>query len=165
MHEFKQTTILQHPIEQVYAFFSNAENLEKITPPLLGFQIITPTPIEIQKGCLIDYKLKIHGFPLRWRTLISHWEPPYRFVDQQLKGPYRQWIHEHTFEAIEEGAATRMTDHVQYSMFVGWLLHRWVRKDIETIFNYRIQVIKELFPGDKTASPAERNQTIHTTSL
>lgn len=165
MYEFKQTTILQHPIEEVYAFFSNAENLEKITPPLLGFQIITPTPIEIREGCLIDYKLKIHGFPLRWRTLISHWEPPYRFVDQQLKGPYRQWIHEHTFETIENGAATRMTDYVKYSIFAGWLVHRWVRKDIETIFNYRTQVINELFPSEESASPGESTQTINTTTL
>ncbi len=146
MYEFKQTTTLNYPIQSVFDFFSNAENLERITPPIVGFRITTPTPIEIQEGTIIDYRLKIHGLPIRWRTLISTWEPPYRFVDEQLKGPYRQWIHKHSFESIEDGAATQMTDHVQYSIFAGKLVHFIIKKDIASIFDYRTKVIKTIFP-------------------
>ena len=155
MYEFKQTTTLQHPIEKVYEFFSNAENLEKITPSFVGFKIISPTPINIQQGTLIDYRLKIHGFPIKWRTRISQWEPPFRFVDEQLKGPYQQWIHEHTFESIEDGRATKMVDYVRYSIFAGALVHFLVRKDIERIFAHRTQVIQSIFPDKERTSSRE----------
>jgi len=146
MYEFHQETRIPYPVEEVFQSFSNAENLERITPSFLGFQILTPTPLQIKTGTLIDYKLKIHGFSMRWRTRISSWEPPYRFVDEQLKGPYRSWIHEHTFSTTSDGSATLMRDDVRYSIIFGKLVHFMVKKDIEAIFRYRTQAIQSVFP-------------------
>lgn len=152
MYEFTQETIIQHPIDEVFAFFSNAENLERITPPFLGFRILTPKPIQMAEGTLIDYKLRIHGIPIRWRTHISEWNPPHAFTDEQLKGPYQQWIHRHSFESIDGGTATRMRDHVRYSIFAGKLVHFMVKKDIQGIFEHRTQVMESLFPGREPVS-------------
>lgn len=154
MYEFSQTTILDHPIEQVFKFFSSAQNLERITPPFLGFRILTPTPIEMRQGTLIDYQLKVHGIPLRWRTHICEWNPPYSFVDEQLKGPYRQWIHTHSFESIRDGTATRMGDHVRYSIFAGKLVHFMIKKDINAIFTHRNAAIESIFPPKNPTSKA-----------
>ena len=98
MHILTKTTVINKPLSEVFEFFSNAENLNKITPPDMQFKILTPLPIIIKKGTLIDYKIKVNGIPFNWQTEISEWEPNKRFVDKQLKGPYRVWIHEHTFE-------------------------------------------------------------------
>ena len=91
-------TWLPRPLAEVFHFFSDAENLEKITPPWLKFWIVSPRPIEMQTGTLIDYKLRLKELPLRWQSEISVWDPPYCFVDEQRKGPYRVWKHEHRFE-------------------------------------------------------------------
>jgi hypothetical protein len=129
---------LPRTVGEVFPFFADARNLETITPPWLRFEVLTPAPIELRAGTLIDYRLKIHGVPVRWRTRISVWEPPHRFVDEQLRGPYRAWIHEHTFEARDGGTLSR--DVVRYDMFGGkladWL---FVRRDVERIFDYRRQ--------------------------
>src|ERR1700743_161171 len=98
IREFKSEIWLRVPPEKGFPFFADACNLETITPPWLSFKVITPRPIAMHEGTLIDYKLHIHGLPVRWRTRISKWQPSYCFVDEQLRGPYRQWIHEHTFE-------------------------------------------------------------------
>ncbi len=145
MYEFHHETILNAQINTVFDFFSDAQNLERITPTFLGFHIITPTPIKISQGTLIDYKLRIHGIPMRWQTHISEWNPPYSFTDEQLKGPYQQWIHRHTFESIGDGNATLMRDHVRYSIFAGKLVHFLIKKDIQTIFKHRTQVIESIF--------------------
>src|SRR5215210_4264576 len=89
--------IIRKPREEVFDFFADAVNLERITPPELNFHIITPQPIDIKKDALIDYQLKLHGFPLTWKTIISEWNPPHSFIDQALKSPYKQWIHRHIF--------------------------------------------------------------------
>lgn len=137
---------LPRPIDEVFPFFADAGNLDAITPPWLHFHIVTPRPIDMKAGALIDYKLRIRGFPITWRTEITHWEPPYRFVDQQLKGPYRQWIHEHTFEEKEGGTIIR--DKIDYAA-PGWLFEPiihglFVGPDVRKIFAYRQEKIREL---------------------
>ena len=143
---FSSEQWLPRPRPEVFNFFSDAFNLEAITPGFLRFEVLTPRPIQMRAGTLIDYKLRIRGFPIRWRTLISAWEPPYRFVDKQLRGPYRQWIHEHTFEEIDGG--TLMRDKVSYAVLGGALVEGWlVRPDIEKIFAHRTRQIEALLPG------------------
>jgi ligand-binding SRPBCC domain-containing protein len=132
------------PRERLFEFFSEAANLERITPPWLHFHVLTPQPIEIKEGTVIDYQLRIHGIPLRWRTLISVWEPPHRFVDEQLKGPYRQWIHEHTFKEARGG--TLCTDEVKYAVLGGAIVNELlVKRDVATIFEYRQKVLRDIF--------------------
>jgi ligand-binding SRPBCC domain-containing protein len=134
--------------EQVFAFFSDAFQLEAITPPWLRFQVVTPAPIELRSGTVIDYKLRIHGIPLRWRSLISVWEPPLRFVDEQLRGPYRLWHHEHRFEPAPGG--TMIHDTVDYSVPGGALVHRLlVGRDVRTIFEYRTRALEKLTADGK----------------
>lgn len=143
---FETEIWLPQPPEEVFPFFGDAFNLEKITPKWLHFQVLTPKPIKMQAGTLIDYKLRLRGLPIRWRTEIASWEPPFRFVDQQLKGPYRAWIHEHRF--LEKDGGTQCFDRVQYDMFGGKLINRLlVRRDVERIFAYRQQQLAEHFQG------------------
>ena len=136
-------TLLDAPLEDVFEFFSKAENLEQLTPRSLRFKILTELPVAMKMGTLIDYKIRIRGVPVRWRTEISIWEPGRRFVDRQLKGPYKQWIHEHRFAA--EGNKTRMWDTVDYVLPfgpLGVLAHGlFVKREIEGIFKFREQAI------------------------
>jgi len=137
--------VINRPIAEVFEFFSSAENLEKITPPWLHFNIVTPTPIKMAAGALIDYRLKLHGIPIKWRTEIEAWQPPYRFVDQQLRGPYKQWYHEHTFESLDENR-TLAKDRVHYIPRFGSLVHKYfVRPDLEKIFGYRQEQLQKHF--------------------
>ena len=132
------------PREELFEFFSSAANLDAITPPWLQFQTLTPAPITMRKGTLIDYKLRIHGVPIRWRTEIKAWEPPVRFVDEQIRGPYRLWIHEHTFE--EQDGGTLMRDHIRYAVPFDFLVHELlVRRDVERIFAHRTRILRERF--------------------
>ena len=145
VHKFQTELWLPLPPAKLFSFFADAANLDAITPPWLHFHIVTPPPIAMREGELIDYRLRVHGLPLRWRTRINAWQPPHRFEDQQIRGPYRQWIHEHTFEARDGGTLTR--DRVRYATPCDWLVHRWlVRSDIERIFHYRSEKLKQLFP-------------------
>lgn len=136
------------PIAEVFRFFADASNLEKITPPELGFQILSPLPIEMRKGALIDYRLRLWGVPLTWRTLISDWEPPYRFVDEQLRGPYRVWIHTHRFEEdAEDRGTTWIHDDVEYVLpfgIAGALAAPLVRRQVNRIFDHRARVTARL---------------------
>lgn len=128
--------LLAAPLDEVFPFFANPENLERITPAFLGFKILTPRPISMQVGQRIDYKIRLRGLPLRWTSEITAYEPPHRFVDKQLRGPYRVWEHEHRF--FTEGSATRVVDRIVYSVFGGSLVERFlVRPDLERIFEYR----------------------------
>jgi ligand-binding SRPBCC domain-containing protein len=105
---------LPRPRPEVFAFFSDASNLERITPAFLNFHVLTATPIEMRAGALIDYRLRLRGIPLRWRSEITTWEPPVRFVDCQRRGPYRLWEHTHSFD--EEDGGTRVRDDVRYGL-------------------------------------------------
>jgi len=136
---------LSHPREDVFDFFSDAFQLEQITPPWLHFRISTAAPIALQKGCLIDYRIRLHGIPISWQTEISSWDPPYSFTDRQLRGPYLLWEHLHTFEEVEGGTMTM--DSVRYRPLGGrlanWLI---VEKDLRRIFEFRRRRMLELFP-------------------
>ncbi|MCS6770740.1 MAG: SRPBCC family protein [Kiritimatiellae bacterium] len=141
---------LPRPVNEVFPFFASAENLERITPPYLRFEILTPRPIEMRRGTLIDYRIRLRGLPIRWRTEISIWEPPFRFVDTQLRGPYRQWIHEHTFEERDGGTLCR--DRVDYKVPGGEWVHRlFVKKDVRDIFVYRQNALLQIFNGSLAA--------------
>ena len=130
--------LLPPPRDELFAFFAAAENLGRITPPWLHFRILTPTPIAMRPGALIDYRLRLHGVPLRWRTEIAEWEPPVRFVDVQLRGPYRLWVHTHTFTATPAG--TLCTDEIRYAVPGGRLVDRlFVRPQVARIFAHRRQ--------------------------
>jgi len=132
------------PREALFEFFSDAFKLELLTPPLLRFRVVTPAPILIQPGTLIDYKLSLHGVPMRWQSEISVWEPPLRFVDRQTRGPYRVWEHEHCFE--EQKGGTLVIDHVHYRAPGGSLVNRFfVTPDLRKIFSFRMQKLEELF--------------------
>jgi ligand-binding SRPBCC domain-containing protein len=144
-YELKAAVTLEYSREQLFEFFSDAFQLEQITPAWLNFQILTPPPIQIQEGTLIDYSIRLHGIPVRWRTEIASWQPPFAFVDRQLKGPYRLWEHLHTFETVDEG--TLAVDRVRYRVFGGGLIHRlFVKNDLKTIFEFRQRRMLELFP-------------------
>jgi len=134
--------------EEVFAFFAEAHNLEHLTPAFLRFRIVTPLPILMQAGTLIDYQLQLFGVPLRWRTRIETFEPPQRFTDVQLHGPYRLWHHTHEFRQVPGG--TCMVDRVDYALplaMLGTLAHLvFVRRTLRQIFAYRAQQLALLLP-------------------
>ena len=135
---------LPRPRHEVFPFFSDAANLERITPPWLRFRVLTPTPVLMSEGALIDYRLRLRGVPLRWRTRIAVWDPPRRFVDEQLRGPYRLWVHEHTF--LERDGGTLCGDLVRYAVAGGALVDALlVRRDIARIFAFRALALREIF--------------------
>ena len=135
---------LPQPADRVFAFFADAANLETLTPPWLRFRILTPLPIAMAAGTRLDYRLRYRGLPLRWRTEILAWEPPHRFVDSQIKGPYRRWVHEHTF--VEQDGGTLAADNVEYALLGGALTNALlIGRDVERIFAYRRQRLHEVF--------------------
>jgi ligand-binding SRPBCC domain-containing protein len=143
----ERSQLLRLEPERAFAFFTDARNLERITPPWLAFNVATPGTIQMRAGTLIDYRLKLHGVPVRWRTRIEVWEPPDRFVDVQLRGPYAAWEHTHTFDAAGEAAAV-IGDRVRYALplgVLGRLVHAAiVKRDLEQIFDYRERMVAEL---------------------
>ena len=147
MRTLIKESIIKRPIEEVFGFFSNAENLNQLTPKELHFKILTPLPVKMGTGTLIDYRITIKGIPVKWRSEITEWEPPFRFVDVQLKGPYKIWVHEHTF--TENDGSTIVTDKVNY-LSKGWILEPvlqkfFVKKNLEEIFDYREKKLKLIF--------------------
>ena len=131
------------PLEEVFPFFASTGNLESLTPDWLHFHVISESKA-IERGTKIDYKLRIRGIPVRWQSEITVWEPPFRFVDEQRRGPYRTWIHEHRFEPRDEG--TLVTDIVRYAVIGGPLIQRWlVSKDLVRIFDYRQKQLEKIF--------------------
>lgn len=127
-----------------FGFFADAGNLQQLTPPWLDFAILTTPPVAMRVGALIDYRIRLHGIPLTWRTEIARWEPPHRFVDRQLRGPYRLWHHTHSFTATDGG--TLVDDTVRYRPLGGALVHAlFVRGDLERIFLFRQAAILRVF--------------------
>jgi ligand-binding SRPBCC domain-containing protein len=136
-------TVVPAPLETTFAFFSDASNLERLTPRWVRFSIVTPLPIVMRAGLEIDYRIRLHGVPLAWTSLIDVWEPPHRFVDRQIAGPYLWWRHEHRFEAA--GSATRVSDEVEYLPRAAWMTAGVVRRDVERIFRYRQDTLRAIF--------------------
>jgi len=149
----ERSTFLPHPIDDVFGFFAAAENLESLTPPLLKFRILTPRPVAMHQGALIDYRLKVHGIPIGWRSEITAWEPPHRFIDEQRRGPYRQWVHEHRFTEVDGG--TQVDDQVSYAVLGGSLVQKlFVAPDLEKIFAFRQERLPDLFEAWLAAKAA-----------
>jgi ligand-binding SRPBCC domain-containing protein len=140
---------LPQPRSKVFPFFADAHNLEILTPPWLHFEVLSPGPLEMKVGLRIDYRLKIHGIPVRWQSEISAWDPPYHFVDEQRRGPYNLWHHEHRFEEKDGGTLCR--DVIQYRApggpFRPLIEQFFVRPDVEKIFSFRTRKMLELFPA------------------
>ena len=149
MQTFRCSVALVAPLDAVFGFFSNARNLEVLTPPWLRFRVLTEGEISMSRGTQIDYRLRLRGVPLRWRSEVTAWEPPHRFVDEQVIGPYRSWIHEHRFEVEKRpgrGAVVIASDEVHYQAPGGWLVNRlFVEPDLRRIFSYRTARLRERF--------------------
>lgn len=148
-HSLVHKTIIKRPIGEVFDFFSNAENLNLITPPDFNFKILTPLPIQMAAGTRIDYSINFKGIPFKWKTEISAWKTNQYFIDKQVSGPYKIWEHLHLFNAVEEG--TEMIDKLSY-LSRGWIVEpflqlAFVKRNVEAIFDYRNQKLKELFPA------------------
>lgn len=147
MYTLERTLVVPRSRDEVFPFFADAANLERLTPPFLGFTILTPLPIDMRAGALIDYRIKLNGIPMRWRTLIESYDPPNSFVDTQVKGPYARWHHTHTFRDVPGGI--EIGDVVRYELPLGplgRLAHAvMVKRQLATIFDYRTRVMMELF--------------------
>jgi hypothetical protein len=150
-HRLERSTLIPKPRPDVFAFFADAHNLERITPEFLHFQILTPGPIAMRRGALIDYQLSLYGMPMRWRTRIEEYVPDEFFTDVQVSGPYRSWRHRHEFEQFPIG--TQMRDVVEYEMPLGCLgtLARWlfVRSALESIFDHRNASVREILRDEE----------------
>ena len=158
IHVLRREQRLEASPEEVFPFFADARNLEAITPPLLGFRVVTPEPIVMRVGTFIQYRLRLHGVPVRWDTTIQDWSPPHRFVDVQVRGPYALWHHTHEFVPIS-GDRTLMTDTVRYAVGFGPLgelaRRALVRRDLEAIFAFRAERVPALLAGGDEREPVE----------
>lgn len=139
VHRLERVQRIDWPLDEVFEFFAAARNLERLTPPWLRFEVLTPEPVEIRVGTVIDYRLRVHGIPLRWRSQIEEWDPGRSFIDRQIRGPYGLWHHRHTFAA--DGQSTIVRDRVDYGLPLGPLgeaaRRLFVGRDLERIFDYR----------------------------
>ena len=150
-HRLEREQWFPRPAEEVFNFFGDAHNLDEITPPWLHFEVLTPRPIAMAPGTLIEYRLRLRGIRITWQTEITAWEPPVRFVDTQRRGPYRQWVHEHVF--TPERGGTLMRDAVDYAVpgrILEPLVHRlFVAPDLRRIFDYRSEQLERRFRQEK----------------
>ena len=146
-YNLHQTQFINKPISEVFNFFSMPENLEVITPGYLNFRIKTPSPVKMESGRIIDYKIKLRGVPFTWSSLISEYDPPYKFIDEQVRGPYAYWHHTHIFSETKEG--TLIEDIVKYSIpfgLAGQFAHfLFIKSDLKNIFQYRFNTINKIF--------------------
>jgi ligand-binding SRPBCC domain-containing protein len=152
-HVLRTAMSLPLPLEQVFAFFADAANLQRITPPGLDFHIVTPQPIHIEQGTLIEYRLRLAGFRFGWLTRIAVWDPPHSFIDEQLRGPYRQWVHTHRFRESE--GETQIEDEVEYRLPLfpfGEVTYPLVRLQLRKIFDYRQRAVREILLGGQAPS-------------
>jgi ligand-binding SRPBCC domain-containing protein len=138
-----RAAVVPASIEETFAFFAEAANLERLTPPWLSFRIRTPQPIVLSEGTVIDYHVSLRGLPLPWRSRIDVWEPRVRFVDRQIVGPYRWWRHEHRFERVPAG--TLVVDDVEYLPRMRVFSRRLVERDLTRIFDYRQDSLHRIF--------------------
>ena len=150
-YELSRKLVIPRPIQETFRFFADAQNLQQITPDFLRFRIVTTMPVEMAQGTLLDYQIRLFGIPINWRTIIDNYDPPNKFVDRQLAGPYKLWHHTHLFKTIQtaDGVATEMTDHVRYQLSfgpIGKLANVvFVSRTLERIFDYRNQEISRHF--------------------
>jgi len=157
MRTLSMTTRLPGTPESHFPFFADAQNLSRITPPEMGFRILTPSPIAMSVGTLIDYRIGLWGLPLRWRTRIAAWNPPYFFADEQLEGPYKRWFHTHTFSSDGEGG-TIMTDSVEFALPLeplSLLARPLVEWQLRRIFTYRDHALREALGLPPSRTPPE----------
>ena len=148
LHVLEASIVVPVALDRVFPFFADAENLERITPPALRFSILSPLPIEMREGALIDYRLRLLGVPFGWKTRITKWDPPHEFVDEQIAGPYRVWRHTHAFRAV--GGGTEIRDRVEYELPLGRLGRialPLVRLQLRRIFDHRQRAVGRLLTG------------------
>ena len=149
-HVLERSQRVEVPIEQAFAVYGDALNLEPMTPPWLHFEVLTPKPITLGAHALLDYKLRLHGVPIHWQTRIEIWEPPLRFVDIQVRGPYTLWEHTHLFEEDAEGRVA-IRDRVRYEIPLGPLGEiadrLFVRRDLRRIFDFRAEAVRQRLPS------------------
>ena len=169
IYTLKRQQTIARPRPEVFSFFEQPENLEKITPTSVGFVILTPRPIKMKTGLVLDYTIRILGLPVRWTTLICDYNSPHQFCDVAIRGPYSFWHHTHTFEETDSG--TVMTDEVRYALpfgFIGRIVHSlWVRRELNRIFDYRAGVMHDMLGGSDSVTPADsdlNSRTRHTSS-
>ncbi len=151
--ELKCEDWLPNPIEEVFPFFGDAYNLERITPEFLRFKVLSTSEREVKKGTLVNYRLRLHGIPFGWQTIIEEWEPGVRFIDRQLKGPFKLWHHTHEFESHDGGTLIR--DHVRYDLPLGalgrFVAGAFVRRDVEEIFRFRQEQTRVIFKANSSS--------------
>ena len=149
-HTLRRTQVVPAPLDEAFAFFADPYNLETITPPWLRFRIVE-APAQVERGVLIRYRLKLFGIPIGWLTEITAWEPPGRFIDKQIRGPFKLWEHLHTLAATDDG--TEISDEVRYRLFLGplgELVRRLVvRRWLDSIFDYRTRAVAEWFAANR----------------
>ena len=148
----RRETVVAAPLDETFAFFADACNLERLTPPWLHFSIRTPSPLAMREGLEIDYRIVLRGVPMPWRSRIDVWEPGVRFVDRQLAGPYRWWRHDHRFEAMPGG--TRVVDEVEFMARLSWASGRFVAGELERIFAFRQDALQQLLGPALNAAPS-----------
>lgn len=154
-HLYRQT-VVPASLEDTFEFFADATKLQLLTPDWLNFRMLTPSPVVMREGLLLDYTITLFGVPLTWRSRIDVWEPGVRFVDRQIAGPYRWWHHEHRFEPLAGG--TRVIDHVEYVPRAGWISGGFVRRDLNRIFAFRHQALQRLFEADRRSAQVRNSR-------
>ena len=144
-HFHSSILLRHHSLNEVFPFLSTPEHLDELTPPWVDFSVLTPLPIEMRQGLVIQYRIRVRGVPLRWDSEIADWAPPFEFTDRQIRGPYSLWVHRHEFEETAEG--TLAIDDIRYRVPGGSLVNRlYVAPELRRIFAYREARLREIFP-------------------